>query len=274
MALDTYATRLFNPHWGEQMRFSPGRKLSVTMLAQGRSEAEMRADWAPLTGWMEGRSDRLTQAHPPLVIAVPAQHFWDPAALRRLPGVVLPDDRPGADPNHIFWASNLEEAGQQIYAYKSRWLPQSLLSDAQRPKLVDALIEAAAQWSTTLHFNKGLAGGSADALQRTRETATNPQVIDAFALLIVAANDEPAWPGISGHEPDLAKARRQAQQVDAAFRPLARLSPGAGCYMSESDWYDADWQRDYWGDHYPRLLRAKRQYDPAGIFAGHHCVGA
>jgi signal transduction histidine kinase len=62
VALDTYATRLFNPHWGEQMRFSPGRKLSVTMLAQGRSEAEIRDDWAPLTDWMESRADRLALA--------------------------------------------------------------------------------------------------------------------------------------------------------------------------------------------------------------------
>lgn len=274
VALDTYATRLFNPHWGEQMRFSPGRRLSVTMLAQGRSEPEMRADWAPLTDWMDAHADRLTLPHPPLLIAVPARRFWDPAALRRLPGVVLPDDRPGADPNHVFWASNLEEAGQQIYAYKSRWLPQSLLAGGQRKKLADALIEAAAEWSTTLHFNKGLAGGSEEAMRRTRETATNPQVLDAFALLIVAANDEPMWPGISGHEPDLPKARHQAQQVDRAFRPLADLSPGAGCYMSESDWYDADWQRGYWGMHYPRLLRAKRRYDPAALFEGHHCVGS
>lgn len=272
-AIEHYAAHLFNPHWGEQMRFSPGRKLRVTMLSQGRTEAEVRADWASLISWIEGRPDRLALARAPVVLVVPGQRFWDPAALRQIPDVVLADNRPGADPHHVFWASNLEEAGQQLYAYKSRWLPQSLLAGANRPRLADALVEASAHWSVAFHFNKGLAGGAPEALARTGETATNPQVLDAFALLIVAANDEPAWHRIPGHEPDLAEARRQAERVEAAFMPLAALSPGAGCYMSESDWYDAGWRRDYWGENYPRLFAAKRHYDPAGLFTGHHCVG-
>ena len=44
-------------------------------------------------------------------LAVPARHFWDPALLKRLPGVVIADDRPGAPADNFFWAGNTDEAG-------------------------------------------------------------------------------------------------------------------------------------------------------------------
>jgi FAD/FMN-containing dehydrogenase len=272
-AIDHYATHLFNPAWGETIRFTPRRTLTVSMLFQGRTEAEARADWAPLLAWIRQRPERLTLAAEPHVIAAPGRAFFDPEVLRRVPGVVLPDDRPGADPARVFWATNREEAGQQIYAYKSRWLPQALLAPAQRARLADAIVLAASHWPFALHFNKGMAGGDPAAIARTAQTAMNPQVLDAFALAIVAATDEPAWPGIPGHEPDRTEGHHQAARVAAAYHALARIAPGWGSYVSESDWHARDWQRDHWGRNTPRLLAAKRRYDPAGLFTGHHCVG-
>jgi hypothetical protein len=43
-----------------------------------------------------------------------------------------------------------------------------------------------------LHFNKGLAGAPPEALAATRQTATNPAALDAFALAIVANGERPA----------------------------------------------------------------------------------
>ncbi len=37
-----------------------------------------------------------------------------------------------------------------------------------------------------LHFNKGLAGAPAEAIAAARNTATNPAMLDAFALAIIA----------------------------------------------------------------------------------------
>ena len=54
-----------------------------------------------------------------------------------------------------------------------------------------------------LHFNKGLAGAAPEAIDAAKNTAINPAVLDAFALLICAAMEPPAYPGIPGHEPDL-----------------------------------------------------------------------
>ena len=50
-----------------------------------------------------------------------------------------------------------------------------------------------------------------------RDTATNPAVLDAFALAISAAEGPPAYPGIAGHEPDVATAR-SASGGDRAAR--------------------------------------------------------
>jgi FAD/FMN-containing dehydrogenase len=47
----------------------------------------------------------------------------------------------------------------------------------------------------------------------------------------------------------------------------------AGSYVSESDFFEADWRRAYWGANYPRLLRVKDRYDPDGLFV-HHGVGS
>ena len=42
----------------------------------------------------------------------------------------------------------------------------------------------------------------------------NPAVTDAFALAITGAGGQPAYPGVPGHEPDAAAARREAETVD------------------------------------------------------------
>ena len=48
------------------------------------------------------------------------------------------------------------------------------------------------QWDVEFHFNKGLAGAQPDAIAAARDTATHPQVLDAFALAIIAGNGAPA----------------------------------------------------------------------------------
>jgi FAD/FMN-containing dehydrogenase len=124
----------------------------------------------------------------------------------------------------------------------------------------------------TLHTNKGLAGGSPFALRSTADTAMNPEVLNAFALLICAAEGPPAWPGIPGHEPDIEKGRKQAAAVAGAMRPIRALVPNAGAYMSEADYFQRDWKDAYWGEHYSRLATIKRKYDTHNLFNGHQTV--
>jgi FAD/FMN-containing dehydrogenase len=270
--IDFYATRLFNPSWGEQMAFRPGRKLQITMVAQGLSQQAIEQTWAPFVSWVKARPKSFAIEQGPLVLLVPGASFWDPAVLKKIPGIVLQDNRAGASPDNVFWQSNLEETAQILYAYQSAWLPATLLAAPRRAALVDALVRASAIWGFSLHTNKGLGGGSPEAVAATRETAMNPEVLDAFALLICASNDEPAYPGIPGHEPDVAAGRGYAARVTAAMREIYRIAPNAGAYMSESDYFQRDWKRAYWGEHYPRLARTKRRYDPHWLFRGRNCV--
>ena len=182
--------------------------------------------------------------------------------LKKLPGIVLADDRPGAPEANVFWAGNLEEAGQVLHGYQSAWLPASLLQKDKQEDLGDALFAASRHWGVSLHFNKGLAGAPAEAIDAARDTAMNPAVLDAFALIICAAEGPPAYPGIPGHEPDLATARKHATAIDEAMDEVRKLLPNVGSYVAEGNFFDQAWRHSFWGPNYARLLAVKDKYDP------------
>jgi len=267
-----YRDSLFNPHWGEQASFSRDNTLAIAMVFQGLSQAEAVAVWKPLLDWIAASSLDFSLAGPPFIVALPARRFWDPTLLRTLPNVVIADDRPGAPEQNVFWTGNLGEAGQFLHGYQSLWLPASLLREGRLDTLCDALYASSRQWRMSLHFNKGLAGAPRTEVTAAGDTATNPAVMDAFALAITGGEGPPAFAGIAGHEPDLVRARSDAAAIDRAMKALQPL--GSGAYVSEGNYFDGDWQRSYWGRNYPRLSAVKRKYDPEGLFFVHHGVGS
>ncbi len=269
-----YGESLANPHWGEQIGFRPDNTLAVAMLFQGLDTAQAQAIWRPFLAWLSASPEDFAMLSAPVIMAVPPRHFWDPAMLRTFPGVVLTDDRPGAPAGHVFWASNRGEAGQVLHGYRSAWLPAALLQADQQDRLAEALFAATRHWRVTLHTNKGLANAPAEAIEAARNTAMNPAVLDAFALLISAAGEPPAYPGIPGHEPDVARAREDAEAIGKAMDAVRAVVPDAGSYVSESDFFERDWQRSFWGKNYARLLAVKDRYDPDGLLVVHHGVGS
>jgi hypothetical protein len=68
--------------------------------------------------------------------------------------------------------------------------------------------------------------------------------------------------------------RRRALLARAALAEGALAAPAAGSYVSESDFFEPDWARAFWGPNYARLLRVKERYDPDGLFIVHHGVGS
>ena len=273
-AIEFYAQALFNPHWGEQLVFAPGGVLSISMLFQGLDQRQADATWRPFFDWVAKSGQDFNVVMAPKIIAAPARHFWDPAALKTFPGFVISDDRPGAPADNVFYTANLDEAGRVWYAYQSAWLPQSLLADDQRGRLIDALVAAARRRRVELHFNKGLAGAAADAIAAAKDTPMNPAVTDAFALAICGADEPPAYPGVPGHEPDKAAAHRQSEAVTAAMDEIRKLLPRVGSYVWETDYFQANWQDAFWGENYARLRAVKTKYDPGGLFFLHHGVGS
>jgi FAD/FMN-containing dehydrogenase len=272
--MEFYAQALFNPHWGEQLAFAPGRVLSITMVLQGLDQHEAEATWRPFFDWVSASPQDFTVVSAPMIISEPARRFWDPAALKTIPGLVIADDRPGAPADNIIWAGDAGQVGAVWRAYQSAWLHQSLLADDQRERLADALFAAAKHRGVSLHLNKGLAGGTADAIATARDTAMNPAVVDAFALAISGAAGPPSYPNVPGHEPDVALARREAEAVTAAMDQIRKLLPRVGSYVWETDYFQPHWQDAFWGENYDRLLAVKSKYDPDGLFFLHHGVGS
>jgi FAD/FMN-containing dehydrogenase len=272
--LSLYSEKLLNPYWGEQIAFRPGNVLAIAMVFQGLDQQQAEMTWRPFFDWLVAFPEDFNVVEPLRILAAPARHFWDPGFLKELPGIVLADDRPGTSEGNIFWASNLEEAGQVLHAYQSAWLPASLLQTDERRNLADALFAAAQHWGVTLHFNKGLAGAPAEAIEAARNTAMNPDVLDAFALIICAAKEPPAYAGVPGHEPHLEAARTHAEAVKKAMNEVRKLLPRVGSYLAESDFFDENWQRSFWGPNYAKLLAVKEKYDPEGLFFVHHGVGS
>ena len=273
-AMSFYRRALFNPHWGEQLRIYGGHTLEVMMLFQDLTSQQAEQVWAPFLDWVRKRKDcRFTK--PFQTMALPARHLWDAEFFRQhAPSLIVADDRPGAPRDHILWAGDQGQVGWFIHGYQSAWLPASLLQPQRQAQLVEALFTASQHNGVELHFNKGLAGAPADAIARARDTATHPQVLDAFALAISANGGAPAFSGLPGAKPDLAKARRNATAIDQTMDAIRAVVPNAGSYVSESDYFLHDWQHGFWGSNYPRLAKVKQAYDPDGLFFVHHGVGS
>lgn len=269
-----YGQHLFNPHWGETVHFEDGNMLRISMAMQGLEQADAETAWRDFFDFVKAAPHDYTVTQAPRVMAFPARVMWNSDILRNYPGAVVTDTRPGAPLDNIVWTGDAEQSGQVFHGYGSAWLPQALLQSHRRKQLADVLFAASRHWSFALHFNKGLAGAPAEAIEAARDTATNPQVLDAFALLITGSGEGPAFPGIAGHEPDAQAARRGARGNAAVMGEIRRLVPDAGAYVSESDYFIKDWRRAFWGSNQARLQGVKERYDPDGLFTVHHGVGS
>jgi FAD/FMN-containing dehydrogenase len=268
-----YRERLFNPHWGETVSLREGRQLHLAMVFQGLDRAQAQAAWAPFLDWVRASGDYTFKE--PTIMAVPARRFWDADFWSKTaPGIMGKDDRAGAPSHHAVWEGDRGQVGWYIHGYESTWLPAALLESDAQARLVDGLCAAADKWWVELHFNKGLAGASAEALAATRGTATHPGVLDAFALAIIAGGGDPAYPGMPDAQVDEARAHRRAAAIRTAMDALRKVAPDAGAYVSESDFFQQHWQDAYWGPNYPKLLKIKQRYDPDGLFTVHHGVGS
>ncbi len=272
--LEFYHDKLFNPHWGEQLVSGPGNKLRISMNCQGLAPATVARLWQPFFNWIKTNAD-LTVTEELYAGAGQARHWWDAVYRKqRGNGSMIPDARPEAAEMRAWWSGDQDQVGALLYGFESAWLPSSLLRPEQRGRLAEALFAACRKREVELHFNKGLAGAPAEALAGAGDTAMNPDVLRAFALAIIADGGPAAYPGLPDVAPDLSAGRKSAREVADSMAQLTRLAPGAGSYVSESNYFERAWQRSYWGRNYARLRAVKAKYDPEGLFFAHHGVGS
>jgi FAD/FMN-containing dehydrogenase len=295
-----YKEHLFNHHWGEEVHLRPDNELEVRMLSFGLDTEQTKTIWRPFLDRVARSSDAYSQEGRVDIGSIPARHYWDPQWLKEhWPEIVFPrdgllhgllddvllhvmsqpsfkfDERPGAGPNNAWWKGDAEQVAWVIEGFESLWLPASLLeSDAQQHRLADALFAASRKSYFELHFGKGLAGAPPEALDAAKDTATNPAVLTAFALAIVAGAQGSAYPGIPGFEPSVTKGRIAALRVHQCMDELRAVAGDNGAYVSESNYFEKNFQQAYWGSNYSRLADIKRKYDPDGLFFIHNGVGS
>ena len=65
-----------------------------------------------------------------------------------------------------------------------------------------------------------------------------------------------------------------ALAVSASLAEVTKLAPDNGAYVSESSYFQKEWQSAYWGSNYGRLRVVKQKYDPDGLFFVHNGVGS
>ncbi len=272
--IDFYRDNLFNPHWGEQAHVHGDNSLELSFVSQGLSEEQSRALWAPFLAWVAQSPQDFSIADEIAIGAGQARNWWNTEFHRANTHAMRFDPRPGAPSHNAWWGGDEDQVSMFLHAYDSIWLPQALLARSQRDRLAEALIAASRSMSVGIHFNKGLAGAPQEVIADAANTAMNGDALDAFALVIIAAGGPPPYLRIPGHLYDDREARANAAAVAQAAAAIRTIAPNGGSYVSESDYFNRNWRDAFWGSNYPRLARAKRRYDPNGMFIVHHGVGS
>jgi FAD/FMN-containing dehydrogenase len=265
-----YHDKLFNPNWGESVKIKPENAIELSMVCQGLDNQQVADVWRPFYDWVKSSSDYNTSDLE--AGSIHARAWWD-AEARKQQGseAMIGDPRPGAPVSHAWWSGDQDQVSAYLHGYESLWLPAALLQKAEQAHLASALFAASRCWEVQLHFNKALAGAPAEAIAAARDTATNPVVLEAFALAIIANGGPPPWPG----QPfDAGVAHEHARAVNEAAAELRKIVPHPGSYVSESNYFNDTWQQAFWGNNYQRLRAVKTKYDPDGLFFVHHGVGS
>jgi len=268
-----YADSLGNERWGEQVKVKGDNSIELSMLFHGLTEAEAREVWKPFLANLESRPQEFKVEIN--VIIMPAREMWNYKYMADKHSELLTrDERKGQPKGQYWWASNQAEVSRYIYSYQSRWVPQNLFKPAHAKRLAELFFQMSRNHTFSLHFNKGQAGASAEAVERGRKTSINPAVFDAAAQIIMNDGERDAYPDIAAHAPDSGRGQEALRRMNAAMKLLRDATPGAGTYSNEADYHEPDWQEAFWGSNYPRLLSIKRKYDPANFFRTHHSVGS
>ncbi|HIG30645.1 MAG TPA: FAD-binding oxidoreductase [Verrucomicrobiales bacterium] len=269
---DFYTQNLGNEHWGEQVKIKEDNSIDIALVFQGLSKIEAQKVWQSFLARLESRPQQYTVETDFTVM--PASKMWDYGYMsNQYPHLVTLDKRKGQPSNQFWWTSNQGEVSRFQWSYQSRWLPLQLFKDTKR--CAELFFRMSRHHSFSLHLNKGQAGATPTALERGQNTSINPAVFNATALIIAnGRSDTEAYPDIEGHKPDLELGREVLRRINAAMKILRDATPGAGSYSNETDYHEPNWQEEFWGTNYPRLLAIKRKYDPQGLFQTHHSVGS
>lgn len=272
--LTFFASSLDNQHWGEKFNFNKDNTLSIGLVSSGLSPKQVQKIWRPFNHWLQQHVKRYSVTTKPYINIPPRKmwdlHFW----LTHYPNLVTPDTDKGARKGEFWFSPDSSQIFKYWYTYQSWWLPARLLTPTHIQKTADVFYKASRLAPIEVHVQKALYGASAAAIKRSKQTSTNPAVYNASALILMAAGSNHVYNGVKGHEPDSKIAQQKVDAINKAMALFKKAAPNAGAYANEADYFEKNWQHDFWGSNYSRLLKIKQKYDPDNLFTCHHCVGS
>lgn len=270
--VEFYPAHLDNWHWGESVAFGPDNEFGFRLVFLDLPESEGRAVVERFVDRFRSRPDEYEVD--PKVQFLEFKNLWNPDYWDSAdPGFITRDPRPGVPDYQFWWTGNQGEVGAFWNGYQSRWIATDLMRN-DPSRIAGAFYQASRLRPFIFQVNKGLSGEHPEARARDLKTALHPGCFEAAALVIMASAQQYKYPAVPAHEPSDRVARDAADLMNRAMGFIKEVTPGAGTYSTEADYFLEDWQRNQWGSNYPRLLTIKRHYDPDNFFRVHHGVGS
>jgi FAD/FMN-containing dehydrogenase len=259
---------ILNPDYGMASAFNTGMNvMQVGTTFLDISTAEAQAAWEPFLAPLRNRPDEFdVQVN---FSSKPFAQRW-----KATPQEAIFDDRPTAPKGYFWWKGNASEVGAYWGGYDGLGVPFAMTRGANARVLAQGLFEASRTSLILWQTNKALYGEHPEAKARDLTTSINPAVFDNVAFITVGAWKQGKYPGVRGHEPQRGESKAQFDAVMSASRAIRAVTKGGGSYSNEGSYFAADWQQEFWGSNYPRLLRVKRRYDPKNLFTVHKGVGS
>ena len=169
-------------------------------------------------------------------------------------------------PNHLAWSRTMvepNEAGQTQYVGSHLLDERALTSVTAESKQAFADFASVSVATAFLVGGRGVmdavpAGGSNAVLPAWRKT-----YVHAMNGLHI------------GVEPlNRTQEKTAVTRLNESLAGIRKLAPEMGVYMNEGFLYEPNWQREFWGENYARLLNIKRKIDPDDILWCYPCVGS
>lgn len=259
---------LNNGSWGEGVIFPKGKNhLEVGTAFLDLTVEQAQQVWSEFTAPLKARPKDFSINLKFRV--VPFKEKWNPKS----DGVIM-DSRPGAPEGYFWWKGNDVEVGAYWANYQGRGVPLKSMSGENSKILAKAIFDASRTSLILFQTNKGLAGEPQEARDRDITTSLNPVVFNNAGFVTLGSWMQYKYPNVAGYEPDLLWAKKEADGVNQAMAHIKKATPDGGSYTNEGDFAEKNWQSEFWGKNYTRLLSIKRKYDPENLFRVHHGVGS
>lgn len=205
--INFYHDHLNNEHWGEQIKIKSDNSIDIALTFQGFSKEEAGKVWETFINKVSQSESLSIETN---ILACSANKYWDYEYLAKN----HPDHVKKAsndNENLFYWSNDENEVLAYWHAFQSRWLPISLFGKEKSIELANILFEASRHHEFALHFNKGLAGASPEALKRSQATSINPVVLKSAALVVFGAHSKKNDSETSNYE---LNEKRQAQRAN------------------------------------------------------------